>query len=262
LLVFILRGTTWFATQLLRHEKNIIWNELMIGHHLYAGGIIRNDRNHRNREEYFFSKQQENHWLPLLKKFILERISIDWKDISKNLIIKEPTASGVSPILMKSFQDSKFIFLLRDGRDIIDSIIDTHRPGSWTGGRTLKNKDERLTAIRNQCKDWNYFSEQNLLAYNNHNHNLRLLLKYEDLLENTLEELKKVYNFLDIPVSNDFLNNQIQKYDFKKIPESQKGPGKFNRAASPGLWKSNFDKEEQDLMNEMLQENLKKFNYI
>jgi len=149
----------------------------------------------------------------------------------------------------------------RDGRDVIDSMIDSHREGSWTGGKSFKNDEQKLEEIERQSKNWNFFTHQNWKAYENHNENLRFYLKYENLMTNTLEELKKSYQFLKIDVSDEFLEKQIEKFDFKNIPDSKKGTGKFNRSATPGAWKTNFNKKERNLLNLIMGETLQKFDY-
>lgn len=254
-------GTTWFATQLLQHEKNIIWNEPLLGIHLYAYGTLRESNPHRKRDEYFFSVQHENEWLYFLKKFILARTYYQFKNLSKNIIIKEPTASYVSPYIMKSFSQSKLIFILRDGRDILDSIIDSHQQKSWSGAKPFKNEDAKLEEIKRQSENWTYATLQNWEAYQNHDPNLRHFIKYEELMDDTFNQLKNTYEFLKIQVSDDYLEKQIEKFDFSKIPNDKKGSGKFNRLASPGSWQNNFNDNEKELLNSIMGDTLKKFNY-
>ena len=74
-------------------------------------------------------------------------------------------------------------------------------------------------------------------------------------------ELRKIYHFLDIEITDDQLEKIINKHDFKKIPEKEKGTGKFFRSASIGGWKNNFNLDEQHLMNSIMGKMLKKINY-
>jgi hypothetical protein len=86
-------------------------------------------------------------------------------------------------------------------------------------------------------------------------------VRYEDLRMDTFAELRKIYNFLHISISDDELKKIVDRYDFKNIPESEKGPGKFNRSATPGGWKKNFSKEEQELMNSIMGGTLTQMGY-
>ena len=53
----------------------------------------------------------------------------------------------------------------------------------------------------------------------------------------------------------------IPKNDFGKIPESEKGKGKFNRTAKIGGWRNNFDSDEQKLMISIMGKTLEELNY-
>ena len=87
------------------------------------------------------------------------------------------------------------------------------------------------------------------------------MVKYEDILKNTFGELEKLYKFLEIEISTQEIQKIVQKYDFKKIPEDQKGPGKFHRSASPGKWKEHFSEEEKNTLNVIMGDTLKKLGY-
>jgi len=256
-------GTTWLGKQLLKHEQNIIWNEPYIGLHLNAGEILSNPEHLENeRPDYFFSKKFQKIWIPAFKKFFLTRAYAHAGTLNKNLVIKEPNGAKVAPFLMKCFPQSKLIFIMRDGRDVLDSIIDFHKQGSWmVSVKPIETKEQRLEILKTNSKIWNDGIKNTYYAYQNHPHNLRLWVKYEDLLKNTFEELKKVYDFLKIDITEKELKKIISDYDFEKIPSSQKGAGKFYRLAKPGEWKNSFNEEERNLMNSIMEEGLRTGGY-
>ena len=74
-------------------------------------------------------------------------------------------------------------------------------------------------------------------------------------------ELKKMYEFLGISIEDEEIQKIVAKYQFNKIPDSEKGPGKFIRIATPGAWKDHFSKEEQDLMHSIMSKTLQKWGY-
>jgi len=163
---------------------------------------------------------------------------------------------------MEFFPSSRMIFLLRDGRDVVDSWIDSHRPDSWEPARKpLTTPEMRLNKIRLYSHRWNQLTNLVWNAYQNHESNLRLLVKYENLLKDSLLQLKKIYNFLDIRISEEDLAKLINKYNFKKIPSRKKGPGKFTRSATPGIWKDNLSNTEQNVMHSIMGKTLKKMQY-
>ena len=251
-------GTSWLGAQLLNHPKNIIWNEPYVGVHFK---IIKSQS---KRKGYLFSEDQKKNWLPELKKFILSRAYSHAQNRQKNLVIKEPNGSEGADLLLDCFPNSKLIFLLRDGRDVVDSLIDAHRPDSWNPNLRsipLDSQKIRNSEIERHAKTWERITNIVYSAYNNHNSNRRLLVKYEDLRNNTLEELKKIYQFLKIDIKDEELVQIIDKHDFKNIPKEEKGSGKFYRSASPGSWKEHFSEEEKELMNSIMGKTLKNLNY-
>jgi len=88
-----------------------------------------------------------------------------------------------------------------------------------------------------------------------------MMLKYENLKENTLSELRKIYDFIKIKISDDELKKIIGLHEFKNIPKSETGGGKFNRAAKIGGWKASFNVEEREVMNSIMDKTLKEFGY-
>jgi len=254
-------GSTWLGTQLLRHKENIIWQEPWIGRHLNVNlyGDLQ-----INEGQYFFSLHHKANWLPALKKFILARIYSHAQEITKKVIIKEPNGTMAADIIIEAFPNSRIIWLARDLRDVIDSLIDAQQSGSWNkklSNMPIKTKEQLYKQIQKYTKDLSSSNLNLWTAFQNHDSNLKYFLKYEDLKKNTFVELKKIYNFIDIEIKDEELKQIIEIYDFKKIPNSQKGTGKFYRAASTGGWKNHFDKKEQELLNSGLIDILKKMGY-
>ena len=66
---------------------------------------------------------------------------------------------------------------------------------------------------------------------------------------------------MNIAIAEKELKEKIEKFDFSNIPKHLKGPGKFYRAASVGLWKKNFNAEEQEIINSIMRKPLEQLNY-
>jgi hypothetical protein len=268
-------GTTWLGTRLLKHPKNIIWHEPLIGLHLgqlrgsmmdavdYDNPDFKFDRVYDQQGEsgeYFFSKLHKNNWIQPLRKLILARVFSQTQTIEKNVIVKDPVGCNGTDILLDALPNSKIIYLIRDGRDEVDSRIDMHSPKSWARLKILSGEN-RIKAIEYYSKIWVINNRHIYTAFNSHKNELKLLVKYENLLKNTFTELKKIYNFLNIQINDDELQSIIDLYDFNKIPSTERGPGKFNRSGQVGGWRNNFDSQEQDLMNKVMGTMLKHFGY-
>jgi len=100
------------------------------------------------------------------------------------------------------------------------------------------------------------------LGYNNSkSKNLRHIVKYEELRQNTHEELERIYKFLGIEISKEEMNNIVRKFSFENIAAKNKGEGKQTRSATPGKWKENFSSKEQRILVEIVGETLKEFGY-
>lgn len=262
ILGYIRSGTTWLGRDLLQHKTNVYWHEPYLGWHLDA---IKEW--HWGREDYFFSYYHKHNWLPWLKKLILERTYSQVQTLEKNVIIKEPNGSGSAETIMQCFPGSKLIFLLRDGRDVVDSILDAHQPNSWNADNPITkfepvlSNEMRDKVIEQYSSEWVRITKIVWQAYNDHNPKLRLLVKYENLRENTFYELKKIYRFLEIDILDSELHAIIKSASFDSIPSSQKGSGKFYRSASPGGWEKNLNQHEKTLMLSVMSDTLVKMNY-
>jgi len=80
--------------------------------------------------DIFFLKKYKETWLYYLRKLIVNRFHAQFETFSKKIIIKEPNGSNGADILSQCMPKSKIIVLLRDGRDVIDSLLDARREGS------------------------------------------------------------------------------------------------------------------------------------
>lgn len=251
-------GSTWLGKRLLKHPENIIWDEPLLGVH------FRINRADAKRDHYIFTESQKKKWLPELKKFILSCAYFHTQTRQKNLIIKEPNGSAGAGILLECFPNSKLIFLLRDGRDVVDSLMDAHRPNSWNKKLSSESLDSETTKnalIKKHSNMWVILTNIVLSAFNKHNPQLRLLVKYENLRKDTFDELKKIYNFLNIDIEDHEIEKLVEKYKFENIPKSQTGSGKMTRTAKPGNWEKVFSTEEKDIMKKVMGPTLKKLGY-
>ena len=87
------------------------------------------------------------------------------------------------------------------------------------------------------------------------------MIKYEDLIKDTLNLTQKLYDLIQVPITPKELKALVEKYSFKKIPAKMKGKGKFARSATTDKWKENFNSEEQGLLNEIIGPTLEKLGY-
>jgi len=261
-------GTTWVALQLLSHKTNSI-NEPHLDEHIGTRAneikdrIVRRIDNPQKNPDYFFSEKYREIWIYYLRKLILNRFYAQVQDPTQKTIIKELDTWGTSDILTECTNNSRVIFLIRDGRDVMDSLVDARKKTGFMTkvGKMTPIPGGRMGFIPNHSKLWVARNENFLKTFEKYPKNLRYMVKYEDLLKNTFSELKKLYKFIDVEISDDKIKGITNKYSFANIPEKEKGGGKFARSASPGLWKKNFSNEEKEVMNDIMSETLLKLGY-
>ena len=260
-------GTSWITTELLSHNTKR-WPEPMIGFHI-AGEIGPNSPQFRmidrsERENYFFCDHFKSIWIYYLKKLILYRIHVQFNELSRKIIIKEPNGSQGADILLQCFPNSKFILLLRDGRDIIHSMITQISEGGYSIKKRLQGPllpKKRFASIKLRSQRWVRLMDVLLNAYNQHDEKLRYMMKYENLRSDTFNELKKLYEFIEVKITDDELKKIIKKFSFENLPEDEKGIGTQRQFAKIGIWKEKFNPKEIQLMEEIMGNTLKKLGY-
>jgi len=263
-------GTTWLGTQLLSHNT-LIMSEPHITNHIGFRNWGVKDRVARHIDlrsknpDYFFSKMYQNTWMYFLRKLILNRIYSQFLDLTHTIVIKEPMGIGASDIISKCMPHSKIIILLRDGRDVIDSQIDAIRDDtSWATirtGTTPLDPNKIKETIEEYAKSWTSLIDNLMNTYENHAQDKLLLLRYEKLRRDTVEELQRIYKFLEIKIQKNEIENIVSRYSFENIPASEKGSGKFTRFASPGKWKEDFNDSEKTIMEKIMGNTLRRLEY-
>lgn len=262
-------GTSWAAKELLSHNTKFM-NEPLIGNHISAvmgtnSPYYRRLDESKDRQDYFFSEKFKETWLYFLRKLILNRIYAQFQDVNSVIIIKEPNGSMGADIISETLPNSKIILLLRDGRDVVNSDITRISAGGFAVKsvkvvRVLQHK-QRLQEIRTRAKIWISLMNVLLPSFQKHNEKLRYLVKYEDLRSNTLGELKKLYEFIGIPITDSELSNIVEKFTFENIPDEKKGLGTQRQFAKAGIWKEKFSHKEIEVLEEIMGNQLKQLGY-
>jgi len=259
-------GTTWLGARLLA-EHFLSIDEPKIGSHLGFSRLGKNTiedlTSLENRDDYFFSNQFKDTWKYFLRKLILNRIYAQIRDTGKKIIIKEPNGSIGADIISDSLPNSKIIILLRDGRDIVDSLVDAFSEKGWLakkGGTTL-SVDDRLEFIKEQSNRWKNLVNILLKIQKIHPKGNRILIKYEDLLGETFKVLKNIFQFLNVKLDDNEIKEIVEKHSYKNIPSEVKGKGMAIRSASPGKWKRNFNEDEKEMMTNIMNKTLFSLGY-
>jgi sulfotransferase family protein len=274
-------GSTWLLSILGAHERTVAMDEPNIGMHLAPfmqdvfgapaesfppGTLLVNHAREDNRH-YFFARQHERAWRPELRRMLLARFGSQLGARRRDglCVIKEPNGSQAADVVLSTLPRSRLVFLIRDGRDVLDSQLDAAQRGSWLsrsfGGGVEMGRRERLDFLRTWAHKWLVRTEVVDKAYREHDPERRLLLRYEDLRTDTLTNAKRLFEWLDLEIEPDALEEIVASRAFERIPERHRGTGEFARAATPGLWHKSFSEEEQDAVESIIGPKLAELGY-
>ncbi|MDQ3729165.1 MAG: sulfotransferase [Actinomycetota bacterium] len=208
---------------------------------------------------YFFSRAYERVWLPALRRLIIQRIAV-YGDKTKTFAIKEPNGSQAADVLSRALPRSRILFLLRDGRDVVDSELAAAARGSWLdrryGGFRGIQDHERKDFVTQASWKWVWRTKVVSETIDAHAGPTRTV-RYEELLADTPGQLREIVGWLALPTAP--VADIVNQHMFNEIPN--RGPREFARSASPGGWRKNLTRSEQDLVHEIMGPTLRAFDY-
>jgi hypothetical protein len=248
-------------------------NEFLLGHHLAprrGEPIMRDDGQYEPRTVnsfwsphpgYALSQAFEDAWKPELRRFVLARLHAVLERAAAQLpvgddpaiVIKDVGASHAADQVMSLMARSRLVFMVRDGRDVIDSLIHAAQPGGWFARITkplISSEEDRVEFVRQRAIDWACWVDSCRRAWTAHPPELRRMVRYEELLSDpvgTLSSLRAWIGAGDEPAA---IERAVRANAFGASQPT--GPGEVVRAASPGLWRQNLSTEEQRVAQEIM----------
>jgi hypothetical protein len=157
------------------------------------------------------------------------------------------------------------IFLLRDGRDVVDSMMDADSEGGWRtrteGVEPLVTPEQRLAGVRRQAHLWLVRIEATERACQRLGADGSITVRYEDLLADTEGELARLDAWLGLDRSPGQIRAATRSNRFGSLRNRLRGRRKGVRAASPGLWRENLTETEQQAMDELMGPKLSALGY-
>jgi hypothetical protein len=220
---------------------------------------------------YFFADAFADCWRPEVRRLILVRLHAQAQLAATEhslddplVVVKEPNGSHGADVLMSILARSRIIFQLRDGRDVIDSMLHAQSSGGWLtgpGGIEGRSESERLGFVRRNARLWVNRTLAVERAYNAHPPDLRMTIRYEDLRADTMGTLRPLVDWLGLRRGGEEIEAAVASLSFEAYPARTKGPTKPLRAASPGLWRENMSDAERGEMNRIMGETLERLGY-
>jgi hypothetical protein len=273
-------GTTWLLNLVCSHPHVLGIDEPGIGMHLalYAPGALgvpaagfnfqqlRVNDSRAGDDDYFFAASYADVWRQSVRALLIDRLAAHVDRASARsgpVVIKEPNGSLGADIVMSLLPGSRLLWMIRDGRDVIDSQLDAAQKGSWLahfGGGLEGGAAERLSFVEEQAHLWVARTRVVQRAYDAHAPARRHVIRYEEMRTDTLSTLQSLYGWLGVKEPAD-LPEIVARRSFEALPVESTGSGQFARAATPGLWRDNLTPAEQRVANGVMGETLAALGY-
>jgi Sulfotransferase family len=278
-------GSTWLLRMLSQLERVIPIDDPHLGHHLGVWrpiplawatakdlprlGTLADYK--RTKPDYFFSDSYREAWMPKLRELIAARFEAQAADhlahsgpVERPVVVVKEPGSHAADQIMELFPDSALIFLLRDGRDVVDSWLDAYRDGSWATEEGAYPLDDagRPALIRWQASVWLHRTEVVQETFERTAPDRRVLVRYEEMRADPAGALERVCEVLGIDAGRDVLERIASANEFSRVPDASKGAGRQIRRAQPGGWAAHMTREEIAEMHEILAPKLDELGYL
>ncbi|MCK5606889.1 sulfotransferase [Candidatus Pacearchaeota archaeon] len=176
---------------------------------------------------------------------------------NKNRLLVKVTGWPRLGFLSEIFEDAKFIHVKRDGRAVANSIVSVDFWWGWRGPENwrwgpLSAEYEAEWEKYNQsfivlaAIQWKILMDAIEKAKKYVNKSNLLEIKYEDLCENPIAVMKDVAKFSELEWNADF-ETQLSTYNLRNTNTK---------------WQQELKENQQQELNEVLQDALKKYDYL
>jgi hypothetical protein len=278
-------GSTWLLRMLSGLERVIPIDDPHLGHHLGIWrpiplawatakdppklGTLADYK--RQKPDYIFSDRYRDVWMPQLRDLVSARFEAQAADhiaesgeIDRPIVVVKEPGSHAADTIMELFPQSALLFLLRDGRDVVDSWLDAYRDGSWATDEGAYPVDDggRTALIRWQSSVWLHRTEVVQETYARTDPSRRVMIRYEEMRADPAGALERICEALDIEATSADLERIAAQNEFSRVPDSRKGAGREIRRARPGGWASHMSTEEIEAMHEILAGKLNELGYL
>lgn len=167
-----------------------------------------------------------------------------------------------------SFYSSRYqnvIVIVRDGRDVITSYY------HWINARVKKHVP-LSTIIRGE--DGHGLWSEHVLGWAKGSCHKKLIVRYEDLLQDTAKELQRMLTFIELEVDPQLITRTIDLSSFEKMRAIEKKHGVFDghieaikkipfvRKGTSGDWRTLFREEDLEIFWKYNMQGMIEYGYI
>jgi len=253
-------GSTWLAEMLSEVDSVCVWNEPYFGDLAF---FFKEKADVLSHKESFFSLFYEDLWNIWLRSFFYDMVSqrFGWRSKGDKLVVKDVNSPGLTPILSDVFPKCKFLLLIRDPFDVLDSYLDMQRPNAWNEQFSLNFSEDNGNITYKTAKLIHRLFRTSTDAYKGFPSSQKMTVRYEDLVNQPIPILRECFSFLSLRIDEDTIYRIVEKYQFKNFHNT--GRNKFRRYGKVGVWTNspNFDPETQAIAREQLGEIREELGY-
>ena len=212
-----------------------------------------------------------------------EEIVKNWINMQEFVNLKQEftylkTHNAMCTVNNYSFTNKKntigFIYLVRDPRDVILSYSNHLEKSIEFTLNIMINKSAR-EKMDNKGNDETILGSwsENYKSWRDYNSVKKIIIKYEDLIQNPYETFFKIINYLNgingLPIDEGMIKKSIENTSFKNLQNlekkygfPEKGHGVFFRKGKSKEWKNDLDKKIIFKIEQAFNEEMKELGYL
>lgn len=255
-------GTTWLQTMISSHPMVCSTVELTLYSRYIASWI-----NYWKQESIPIKQGKWYQGLPVVwsEKEFYSFLKLFLEKVYEKVILNNPNATHIidkHPMYSYYVEDinnllprSKFIHLIRDGRDVTVSMIAANQTMGFGAGN-----------IRDAALEWKNYVNAAKKASKYENRYIEI--KYEDLINSGNEILKKVFEFCELSFTDKEIHKILDNHRFEIMKSKRQSadkalpvPEKHYRKGIVGSWKHDMNIKDNYIFSKMAGDLLKELNY-